>query len=156
MRLSFFQYGFVFMAAMLLTGCGSTGSTQSGIGRIAVKPSPELVQVDEQLDALAAETQTLKNEYTEIQRNVVQRVNFSTGDPNNETQLTISLNANNVLLVNGRAMSRNDFQNYADKHLPALCHPTPQLNLQTSAGYDAAAWILDILYTRGCTDVDIR
>ncbi|MCL2326724.1 MAG: hypothetical protein FWC40_09555 [Proteobacteria bacterium] len=155
MRLSFFQYGFVFMAAIFLMGCGSTG-TQSGVGRIAVKPSPELMQVDEQLDALAMETQTLKDEYTEIQRNVVDRVSLSTGDLNNKTQLIISLSANNVLNVNGRAMSRNDFQNYADKHLPALCHPTPQLNLQTSAGYDAAAWILEILYTRGCTDVDIQ
>ena len=121
-----------------------------------INTSTDMLEIDAQLDTLDVETQNLEDSYNTIQKNVLIHTDFNQSDVDDNTGLSIYINDNNILIVNDKAMSRNDFTNFAFKKLPAMCTPTPRLSIHKKANYDTAAWVLEMLYAQGCPKVDIE
>lgn len=147
-----------FMLVTPLMGCGKSVSearTEDDF-RKAIRTGSEMAEVDAKLDALTLETQALAESYEKLQTSVLKHTTLDADETPKATHLSIYINDNNVLIVNDSAMSRNDFANYADKNLPALCTPVPKISIHRKADYDTAAWALEALYSRGCTNVDIE
>ena len=139
-------------------GCGKTNTSARGADSIlgSYTLSPELEEIDRDLDALDAKMKLLKSDYEALQGGVLDQAYFSSSDTSSSGQLVIVLNINNVLIVNGRAMTRGEFSTFAEKNLPSSCSPTPSLTIQKSANYDIASWVLEMIYLRGCPDVTIH
>jgi hypothetical protein len=139
-------------------GCGKSASDARSEDdfRNSIQASAEMTEVDAKLDALELETRALSENYEKLQATVLQHTTLDSDAGPKANQLIIYINDNSVLIVNDAAMSRNDFANYADKNLPALCTPTPKISIHRKADYDTAAWALEALYSRGCTNVDIE
>ena len=148
----------IFILLCLLSSCGQSNSDARDQDAFAarVKSAPEFADIDNDLDALEAETNDLEKKYDGIQSQVLDKTNFSNTDSLTTNQIVINVNENNVLIVNDNAMSRNDFGNFLDKYLPALCTPAPRLSIHNKADYDTAAWVLEAIYSHGCTDIDIQ
>ena len=122
---------------------------------MSLQASQELTEVDTDLDTLQVETDNLKESYQQIQEAILPHVKLES-DIVQIQQLVVYINENSVLIVNDSPMSRNDFTMYIDKNLPALCSPTPRLRIHSKAIYDTAAWVLDSIYSHGCSDVAIE
>ena len=151
---------FAAMIAMSAAVLGCAGSVTEARSEDAfsarVQTSAEILQVDADLDALELETENLEDSYNAIQSNVLLHTDMYGSSVENTDSLAVYINDNNILVVNGKAMSRNDFSNFAVKNLPALCSPPPSLAIHKKANYDTAAWVLEMLYAHGCTKVDIE
>lgn len=147
----------LFSLFILLCGCGKSASDARTTDefRMNLAASQDLAEIDVALDSLQDETDDLKENYDKLQATLLPHVKLESVTEQ-ATQLTIYINENSVLIVNDTPMSRNDFVQYADKNLPALCQPTPRLTIHTKAIYDTAAWVLDSLYSHGCPDVTIE
>ena len=147
----------LFSLFILLCGCGKSASDARTTDefRMNLAASQDLAEIDVALDSLQDETDDLKENYDKLQATLLPHVKLESVTEQ-ATQLTIYINENSVLIVNDTPMSRNDFVQYADKNLPALCQPTPSLTIHTKAIYDTAAWVLDSLYSHGCPDVTIE
>lgn len=152
-----YAYIAAFIAACLFTGCAKSVSDarSEDVFTSHVQTSPAILELDAELDALEIETETLEDSYNSIQSNVLLHTDFYAASKENIQSLAIYINDNNILVVNGKAMSRNDFSNFVIKNLPALCKPTPRLSIHKKANYDTAAWVLEMLYAQGCSKVDI-
>ena len=142
----------------LVSACGKNNSDakKQDAFNARVQSAPEFSEIDSDLDQLESETTELEKKYNEVQGHVLETAKFSTNDSLTASQIVIYVNENNVLIMNDKAMSKNDFLNFLDKHLPALCNPTPRLSIHNKADYDTAAWILEAIYSHGCTNVDIE
>lgn len=143
----------VSLIVLLITSCASTPNERHDIFVSDVESSPEFVAIDASLAELSKRTAALEAEYAEIERVVLASAKFEGELDHGEDKLTIYVNENNAILVNGAAMTRNEFGNYLDKKLPALCTPSPVLNVHARADYDIAASLLEMIYARGCTNV---
>ena len=142
----------------MLSACGQNNSDARDQDAFAarVKSAPEFADIDNDLDALEAETNDLEKKYDSIQSRVLDKTNFGNTDSLTTDQIVIKVNENNVLIVNDKAMSKNDFGNFLDKYLPTLCTPAPRLSIHNKADYDTAAWVLEAIYAHGCTDINIE
>ncbi len=145
----------VIACAFACVSCASTGENRSVDFRGSYHSSPEMAEIDAELETLELETQALESSYNEIQSSVLSHAEFASANKNAE-KLAIFINENNVLIVNGTAMSRNDFSLYADRSLPALCTPTPSISIDSRANYDTAAWVMDEIYQHGCQNVQVE
>lgn len=154
------KYHFILISAIMLfvAGCGKSTSDARSEDEFknAIQTSPEMFEVDNKLDMLEHDTNALAQKYEQIQTTVLAHTTLDDDSSPHAKQLIIYINDNSVLIVNDMAMSKNDFMNYAGKHLPALCTPTPKLSIHRKANYDTAAWALDTIYSHGCTNVDIE
>lgn len=153
----YFQFIFIVLL-FIASGCASSPSeTRTENNYTAyVNNSPDIVEIDAQLNSLEIETQNLEESYNGIQENVLMHTNLTGDDLRVRDDLKIFINDNNVLIVNEKAMSRNDFVNFATRNLPALCDPAPKLSIHKKANYDTAAWVLETIYSHGCTNVDVE
>ena len=151
------QFFPIICATFLLCGCGKSASEarSSDEYKMSLQNSQELAEIDAELDALQMETDNLKESYQKIQSSVLPHVKLES-DVEQAKQLVVHINENSVLIVNDVPMSKNDFTLYANKNLPALCTPAPRLSIHTKAIYDTAAWVLDTIYSHGCSDVTIE
>lgn len=141
-----------------VSGCANSASeahTQDDF-TIHVNTSPDIIEIDSQLNTLEIETQNLEDSYNGIQENILLHTDLSGDNLKVHENLEIFINDNNILIVNGKAVSRNEFTNFVVKNLPALCEPDPKLSIHKKANYDTAAWVLEMLYSHGCTKVDIE
>ena len=154
------KYYLIFISAIMLlvAGCGKTTADARSEDefKLAVQTSPEMLEVDNKLDLLENDTDALAKRYEQLQTTVLAHTTLDVDSSPQAKQLIIHINDNSVLIVNDMAMSKNDFVNYAGKHLPTLCTPTPKLSIHRKANYDTAAWALDTIYSHGCTNVDIE
>ena len=121
-----------------------------------VNASPDMIELDAQLNTLDTETENLESSYNEIQANILVHTDLTGENKDVVKSLTIFINDNNILVVNDKAMSRNDFSNFVVKNLPGLCTPSPKLSIHKKANYDTAAWVLEMLYSHGCSKVDVE
>lgn len=142
--------------SLLCFACAGSDTQSSTASNVEYTPSQSLKEVDAELDELNAQTAAFKKEYDMLQKGVLNRLNFDEPVAKNSLQLNIFINANNILVVNEKSMSRNDFLDYVGDALPRLCKPNPTLSIDKRANYDTAAWVLQELYSRGCTQVDIK
>ena len=142
----------------LVASCGKNNSDARDQDAFSarVKSAPEYADIDNDLDALEAETSELEKKYESIQSQVLDKTEFNSAKSLTADRIVIKVNENNVLIVNDQAMSKNDFANFLDKHLPALCTPAPRLSIHNKADYDTAAWVLEAIYEHGCADIDIE
>ncbi len=149
---------FLILILLLLSGCGKSSSDARSMDDFTAlaQSTPELQALDASLDELENKTAELEASYNEVQGTVLTHVTFDADDSGGAGQLVVFINENNVLIVNDTPMSRNDFKAFADKRLPALCQPVPTLSIHKKSDYDSAAWVLDTIYTHGCTNVDIN
>lgn len=145
-------------SVMFLSACASsnTHSRQAEDFIEEVQSSPELQEVDVSLDELKEKTEELTAEYETLQAGILPYASFDTDNSDKADKLVIYINENNVMNVNNKTMSRNDFTIYIDKVLPGLCTPSPSISIHKKADFDTAAWVLDALYSRGCADVKIE
>ena len=142
----------IFLIAMM--GCASTSNNPRDNDFTAqINSSPEVIEIDQDLEKLARDTDALEKEYDEIQKTVLANAKFEGEEDKSDEKLVIDINENNAILVNDKPMSKNEFASYIDKKLPALCTPTPTINLSTRADYTIAASLLEMIYARGCTNV---
>ena len=148
----------VLIITLFATACGKSASDARSEDefRNSIQASPEMAEVDAKLDALELETKALAESYDKLQTTVLKHTALDATESSKVSQLVIYINDNSVLIVNNTAMSRNDFSNFADKNLPMLCTPTPKISIHRKADYDTAAWALEVLYSHGCTNVDIQ
>ena len=149
----------IFLAVCcLFSACGKSNADKyrDDAFNARVQSAPEFAEIDADLDALEAETADLEKNYDDIQSRVLAGTNLSESQSFNVSQIVINVNENNVLIVNDKAMSKNDFSNFLDRSLPGLCNPSPRLSIDKKADYDIAAWALEAIYARGCTNVDIE
>ena len=149
---------FLISILMVLSGCGKSSSDARDMDEFSAlaQSTPELQALDVSLDELESKTAELEAQYNEVQGTVLTHVSFDADDSGKVGQLVVFINENNVLIVNDTPMSRNDFKAFADKRLPALCQPVPSLSIHKKSDYDTAAWVLDTIYSHGCTNVDIN
>ena len=151
-------YCIILAASLFVSGCANSASeahTQDDFA-IHVNTSPDIIEIDSQLNALEIETQNLEDSYNGIQENILLHTDLGGDDLKVHENLEIFINDNNILIVNGKAISRNEFTNFVVKYIPALCEPSPKLSIHKKANYDTAAWVLEMLYSHGCTKVDIE
>ena len=143
---------------MFITGCSSSindvRSDDNFVSR--VNASPDIIELDAELNALDIETENLEASYNDIQTNILLHTDLTGENKDVVKSLSIFINDNNILVVNDKAMSRNDFSNFVAKNLPGLCTPSPKLSIHKKANYDTAAWVLEMIYSHGCTKVDIE
>jgi biopolymer transport protein ExbD len=148
------------VGSIFIMGCASSGSSNKLVDpqefAERVNSSPDLIEIDAQLEALDLETKTLEESYNSIQSNVLTHTDLTGSTKDEDDKLIVFINDNNLLVVNDKAMSRNDFSNFAIRNLPALCTPTPKLSIHKKANYDTAAWVLEVIYAHGCTKVDVE
>ena len=111
------------------------------------------VAIDASIETLGERTKALEDEYAEIEKVVLAHAKFEGEPDHGDDSLKIYVNENNAIIVNDTAMTRNEFGNFIDKKLPALCTPAPTLKVHARANYDIAASLLEMIYARGCTDV---
>ena len=144
-------------AVCLLGGCGKSTSDarSSDEFKMNLQTSQELAEIDADLDTLQAETDNLKDSYQKIQSTLLPHIKLES-EVEQAKQLVVYINENSVLIVNDTPMSKNDFTQFADKNLPTLCSPTPRLSIHSKAIYDTAAWVLDTIYSHGCSNVSIE
>lgn len=150
---------FVFIVhVMLFAGCASTSSNSRLPEEFiaGIQNSPELLEIDADLDEIDEKTAQLSARYDELQQSVLPHASFDSDASINADEISVYINENNVLSVNGKTMSKNDFTIFADKALPGLCSPSPKLSIHKKADYDMAAWVLDSFYQHGCLNVDIQ
>lgn len=141
---------------LALSGCSTTSKDRTADDFMAnYHPSQEFSDLDTSLQVLEMETAALESSYNDIQNSILPHTRLA-NDENKSGQLRVFINENNVLIVNDTTMSRNDFSLYADRVLPELCNPVPTLSIDTKANYDAASWVLDEIYKRGCTNVKVE
>ena len=146
------------LSLLMLAGCSNSMQEARMEDEFAtrINTSSDMLEIDAQLDTLDVETQTLEDSYNTIQKNVLIHTRFDQSDVDETNGISIYINDNNILIVNEKAMSRNDFANFLAKYLPALCSPNPKLSIHKKANYDTAAWVLEMLYSHGCTNVDVE
>lgn len=144
-------------SAVLFAGCAgsSTDTRQPEEFILGVRSNPELLEIDTRLDALDEKTAQLSAQYDTLQQGILPHATFESDPSNHADKIEVYINENNVLIVNGKTMSRNDFTIFADKALPGLCSPTPRISIHKKADFDIAAWVLDSFYLHGCMDVRI-
>ncbi len=142
----------------LVSACGKNNSDaqKQDAFNARVQSAPEFSEIDSELDQLESDTAELEKKYDDIQGHVLENAKFTENDMLTASQIVVYVNDNNVLIVNDKAMSKNDFLNFLDKHLPALCNPTPRLSIHNKADYDMAAWVLESIYSHGCANIDIE
>ncbi len=122
-------------------------------------PAPELVKVDERLIAIDQEIQAMRNDLNDLQ----ERVGAHMGDAGANLyqleyqggQLYLEIDQRSLLRVNGIAMGQDDFYVFARNRSASLCSPTPILVVHPEANYDVVAWVLEAIYSQGCSSVDI-
>ena len=140
--------------ALLPLGCASTPAESPH--ELTPESSAQFLELAAELDALNDSTANLAKDYQAIQSTVLANADFSAKNKiDDNAAIDIYINENNVILVNGQPMSRNDFATFVGKNFPARCTPTPKLTVHARANYDIAAAVLETIYTSGCTNVHI-
>ena len=151
-------FPYILVISMFITGCSSSitdvRSDDNFVSR--VNASPDIIELDAELNALDIETENLEASYNDIQTNILLHTDLTGENKDVVKSLSIFINDNNILVVNDKAMSRNDFSNFVAKNLPGLCTPSPKLSIHKKANYDTAAWVLEMIYSHGCAKVDIE
>lgn len=144
--------------ALFFCGCAKSNSDARSMDefRASVESMPELLALDEELSQLEEETSSLEDDYNILQSQVLPHVQLESDTDIRADQLKVYINENSVMIVNDATMSKNDFSSYVDRVLPALCTPTPRLSIHKKADYDTAAWVLDAIYSRGCSNVNVE
>ena len=145
---------FIFsIVAFFAMSCASSKNDRQAVFVSDIENSPELVAIDASIETLGERTKALEDEYAEIEKVVLAHAKFEGEPDHGDDSLKIYVNENNAIIVNDTAMTRNEFGNFIDKKLPALCTPAPTLKVHARANYDTAASLLEMIYARGCTDV---
>lgn len=140
--------------AVLFFACASPSANDRGAQDLAGN-LPEFLDLDLQIQELESDTQKVLKRYQEVQDAVLEKADFADRDETPES-LAVYVNENNVLIVNGKPMSRNEFSAFADENLPALCSPRPKISAHPKADYDNASAALELIYAHGCHDIDIE
>ena len=144
------------LLSLFFAGCATTSGGVSDERREVLSQDVNFIELDAQLDVLENETNDVDEAFKEIEKSVISRVQFESTQGGSEAPVHVVLTSNNVLIVDGGAMSRNDFLIFAKTNLPARCKETPELVLEGNIDIDMASWVLEVFYGQGCLNVDIK
>ncbi|MFA5623453.1 MAG: hypothetical protein WC966_00135 [Bradymonadales bacterium] len=142
-------------AVLCVTACSTSKKTQKTDSLQAKIQSEELAPVDESLEELDEENLAAKKDYEDLKSLVLNRIDLTASHGEGSGRIEIVINNNNVIMLNGTAMSKNTASNYLERELPALCTPNPSIKVEEQADYEIASWILEKIYSLGCTNVDL-
>lgn len=153
--------GFFCLACLTCGMLHACASTSNGISseRMAaldqMQNSVEYVALDAEIGVIADETDKIRQAYDRVEQQVLGQLNFKNDERTNDAPIHALVTSNNVLLVDGNAMSRHDFSIFAAKNLPDRCQIAPELQINGNADFETASWVLETFYANGCMDVKI-
>jgi hypothetical protein len=146
------------LAGALLHACASTSNGISADRMAAIdqmQNSVDYIELDAEIEILENETHQILSDYEEVEHQVLSQLDFKVETRSDDAPILATVTSNNVLLIDGNAMSRHDFSVFANKNLPDRCKITPELQIDDNADFETAAWILETFYSHGCVDVKI-
>lgn len=145
-------------AGSLSVACASTSNGISA-ERMAMidqmQNNVDYIELDAEIEILENETQQIQDDYQAIEKQVLSQLDFKNEVRSDDAPIQATVTSNNVLLIDGNAMSRHDFSVFANKNLPDRCKTPPELQISGNADFETAAWILEIFYGHGCMEVKI-
>ena len=145
-------------AGSLSVACASTSNGISA-ERMAMidqmQNNVDYIELDAEIEILENETQQIRDDYDAIEKRVLSQLDFKNEVRSDDAPIQATVTSNNVLLIDGNAMSRHDFSVFANKNLPDRCKTPPELQISGNADFETAAWILEIFYGHGCMEVKI-
>jgi len=151
------------MACAALTGCGpSTGDAAErdqrelvGTGGQAV--SPEVIKLDESLYQLEGRAEHLVANVHGLERIITSKMGAadSSAIQNAGDRMFIEVDANDVLRLNGIAMSSQDIQQYIMIQGKKVCQPQPTVVVDPAANYNNVATIIEMIYAQECGGVNV-
>ena len=144
------------MFACLLASCASTSDSRQAMFVQNIDNAPELAAIDKSIDKLSSDYDDIERQYDQLQKDVLGKTNFDVDDDANAQAVNIYINDNNVIMIDNKPMSRNEFDAYLSRVLPRLCQPTPTIIVHKRASYDQALSVLEMVYAHGCMDVDLK
>jgi biopolymer transport protein ExbD len=146
-----------------LTGCGpATGDATDrdqremvGTGGQAV--SPEVIKLDQELYQLEGRAEHLVANVQNLERLVTSKMGAadSSAVQNAGDRMFIEVDGDDVLRLNGIAMSAQEIQQYIMIQGQKVCQPQPTVVVDPEANYDNVATIIEMIYAQDCGGVDV-
>ncbi len=129
----------------------------AGTGSLIV--SPEVKQLDQNLGSLEGRTDTLFAKVQSLEALVSDKMvaedlaALRLGT--NSDRAYIEVSGDDVLRVNGTAMTMDELKLFTFSQAKALCQPPPVVVVDPRANYDVVASVIDALYAQECASVEV-